>query len=365
MLLVTGAPAWAEGKNRPGFDKAHAGTWKPNAKRLGDFGTAIAKRYSGNFDPDGALGQPALPRVREFQLWAEPNLATYLTPQYKGKKRTSGDLYRKMLRGFYKGIKRAPGKATVVTGGTAPYGDLDPGGTRTQPVAFWRDVLCLKGQRALEPQKCKPAKFDVLAHHPINVGAPSRHALSPDDASTPDIGRIRRVLDKARKTNRVEPGGPKPIYATEIWWDSKPPDPDGVPERKHANYLADSFYLLWKQHVRKVIWFQIRDQECTPTCGSTPQTGLFLRNGNPKLAADAFRFPFVAERRGKSSVFVWGLAPNGGDVAIQRKQGGNWHKVAEVHAGGNRVFAKKIRLRGNSQLRASAAGETSLYRKVK
>ena len=83
MLLVTGAPAWAEGKNRPGFDKAHAGTWKPNAKRLGDFGTAIAKRYSGNFDPDGALGQPALPRVREFQLWAEPNLATYLTPQYK------------------------------------------------------------------------------------------------------------------------------------------------------------------------------------------------------------------------------------------------------------------------------------------
>ena len=139
----------------------------------------------------------------------------------------------------------------------------------------------------------------MLAHHPINVGAPSRHALNHDDASTPDIGRIRRVLDKARQTNRVEPGGPKPIYATEIWWDSKPPDPDGVPERKHANYLADSFYLLWKQGVRKVIWFQIRDQECTPTCGATPQTGLFLAQRQPEARRRCVPVPVRRQAHGQ------------------------------------------------------------------
>ena len=365
MLLVTGAPAWAEGKNRPGFGEAHAGTWKPSPSKLRDFGRAIASRYSGNFDPDGPLGQPELPRVRNFQLWAEPNLAIYLTPQSKGGKPFAGDHFRKMLRGFYEGVHGAPGSAKVITGGTAPYGDPPPSNTRTQPVLFWREVLCLKGRQALEPVKCsKPAKFDVLSHHPINVGSPSRSAFNPDDASTPDIGRIRRVLDKAERTNRVEPGGKKPIWATEIWWDSKPPDPDGVPEQRHAQYLSESFYRLWKQGVERVIWFQIRDQACSPSCAGSPQTGLFLQNGNPKLAADAFAFPFVANAEKGKNVSVWGLAPDGGDVVIERKKNGNWDTVSHANAGGNRVFAKKFRLKGNASLRARADGETSLPRAV-
>lgn len=365
-FLVTGAPAWAEGRKRPSFEKAAAGTWKPSPSKLGDFARAIAKRYSGSFDPDGVLGAPKLPRVRDYQLWAEPNLATYLTPQYKKRRYVAPRHYRKMLRGFFDGINAVDRKNAVITGGTAPYGDFFRGGRRIPPVAFWREVLCLKGRRALNPTGCKkPAKFDVLAHHPINIGRPQRHAQNPDDASTPDIGRIKRVLRKAQRADTVLPGGKKKIWATEIWWDSKPPDPNGVPERKHAKYLADSFYLLWKQGVKRVVWFQIRDQDCGSNCAASPQTGLFLRNGTPKLAYDAFRFPFVAKARGKRTVYVWGLAPNGGKVIIERKRNGAWRKVAQTEAGGNRVFAKKFRLAGGAKLRARAGGDNSLARSVR
>ena len=261
-LLVTGAPLWAEGKNRPSdTSKARPGTWKPKPGELKKFAKAVAGRYSGSFDDPGDTAG-VLPRVRDFQLWAEPNLATYLTPQFRGKKPVGARHYRRMLRAFYKGVHSVSKRNRVVTGGTAPYGDV-PGNKagRTSPALFWREVLCLRGEK-LRKRRCqKPARFDVLAHHPINVGNPQRRALNADDVSTPDIGKLRRILGKAQRSGRALPRKPrKPIWATEIWWDSKPPDPNGVPERKHARWLAQSLYLLWQQRVERVVWFLIRDQ---------------------------------------------------------------------------------------------------------
>ena len=44
-----------------------------------------------------------------------------------------------------------------------------------------------------------------------------------------------------------------------------------------------------------------------------------------------------------------GLAPDGGDVVIERKKNGNWETVSHANAGGNRVFAKKFRLKGKAK----------------
>ena len=229
LLLVTGAPLWAEGKNRPSnTSKAPLGSWKPKPGELKKFAKAVARRYSGSFDDPGD-GAGVLPRVRDFQLWAEPNLSTYLNPQFRGRKPVGARHYRKMLRAFYAGIHSVSKRNRVVTGGTAPYGDI-PGNkaSRTAPALFWREVLCLKGQK-LRKRRCKkPAKFDVLAHHPINVGGPERRALNADDVSTPDIGKLREILRKAQRSGRALPRKPrKPIWATEIWWDSRPPRPEG------------------------------------------------------------------------------------------------------------------------------------------
>jgi hypothetical protein len=346
-IVVTQAPDWAEGRHRHG--NAPAGTWKPSPKKLKAFAKAIAKRYEG--------------QVRHFQLWAEPNLSTYLTPQWRHGHPIGPLHYRKMLNAFYAGVHSVDMHDEVLTGGTAPYGD--PGtGSRMQPAMFWRTLLCLKGHK-LATGKCpKPAHFDIAAHNPINVGKPTRHALNRDDISTPDIGKLKRILRRAQHTRRALPKGKKPIWATEIWWDSKPPDPNGIPSRRHARWLEEALYVLWKQGVKSVTWFQIRDQAPNPNYSSTFQTGLFLLNGSPKPAYRAFRFPFVGDRAGRHRVRLWGEAPGAGDVTVQRKRHGGWHTIKHLHAGPNRVFTGKAHLSGKVTLRVRSQGETSLAWKV-
>jgi hypothetical protein len=354
---VTNAPRWAEGNHRP--SRAPAGTWKPRPSALADFGHAIARRYSGHFR-DPTLPIKTLPHVRYYQLWAEANLSINLSPQWSHSHPVSPDHYRKMLNAFFGGVKGVQRGDQVVTSGLAPYGDHHPGGQRLPPVLFWRGLLCLKGN-ALRPGHCgSAAHFDVAAHNPINEGPPTQHAISPTDASTPDLGRIKRVIRKGLSTGGAKPKGKKPLWATEIWWDSKPPDPHGVPAAKQARWLEQSFYVLWRQGASKVVWFLIRDQAPNPSFSTTYQSGLFLRKGTPKPAYRAYRFPFVADRLSKGKVRVWGEAPHSGSVAVQRKSNGHWRTLKVLHAGSNRVFTAKIRLKGKSSLRARQGGEESL-----
>lgn len=355
-ILVAGAPPWAEGPNRPSLATAPAGSWRPDPGKLRQFAIAIATRYSGSFTDPAAPGLGPLPRVMDWQLWGEPNLSVYLTPQWNGHRPVAPIQYRAMLNAFYAGIKSVNPGDKVITGGTAPYGD-SPGGARMQPALFWRTLLCLKGQR-LRPTGCPdPAHFDIAAHNPIDEFRPTRGALNRDDISTPDLGRLKRILAKARSTGRSKPGGRKQLWATEIWWESNPPDPSGVPAGTQARWLEQSFYLLWKQGVQRVVWFEIVD---TPPQFVPYQTGLFLSDGTPKPAYSAYRFPFVADRLGKQTVRVWGMAPTPGGVQVQRKRGAGWHTVKRLSAGRDRVFVGKLGLRGAARLRARADGETSL-----
>ena len=82
MFNFTPAPSWAEGPDRPA--SAEAGTWKPSPSDLADFLRAVAARYSGDFDPDGAGPAPPLPAVQALQVWNEPNHDVFLNPQCQG-----------------------------------------------------------------------------------------------------------------------------------------------------------------------------------------------------------------------------------------------------------------------------------------
>jgi hypothetical protein len=356
-IIFTRAPRWAEGPGRPSFAVAPDGSWMPNAAHVGDFTRAIATRYSGQF-----MGLPA---VRHWQLWAEPNLGINLSPQFIGKREVGHEVYRPMLDSFYANLKAVSPQNQVITGGTAPYGGLTPASglafQRMQPLTFWRGLLCLqprkkgkkgrkkRGRRTatLAAAGCTPPRFDIAAHHPINVGAPTRHAINPDDASTPDIGKVRRVIRAAV--------GNKPIWGTEIWWNSNPPG-RGVPLKTQARYLSQSFYILWKQGVPVVVWFEIRDLQ--PVTGHPiPTSGIFFRDGRPKPAFQAFRFPFAVERLSRSRVRVWGMAPGPGPVSIETRRG---RRVKTLAAGGDRVFVGVIRFRRNARLRATQGSESSL-----
>ena len=66
--------------------------------------------------------------MRDWEAWNEPNLSTYLTPQWTASKHpASPGIYRTLLNAFYKGLKSVAPQDVVAGGTTAPFGD-PPGG---------------------------------------------------------------------------------------------------------------------------------------------------------------------------------------------------------------------------------------------
>ena len=384
MLTVSGAPDWAEGSGRP--STAVPGTWKPDPSSLASFMRAVAQRYSGGFDPDGPGSVPAIPAVQAVEVWNEPNLLEYLTPQYEGSTPVSPDHYRAMLNASYAAVKSVDPAMLVVTGGTAPYGGPSARGLRLRPVEFDRRLMCLrkvrpkpakpsrkKGKRRKRPARlvrdpgCGPrANFDILAHHPINTsGGPQLHAINPDDASSADVGRISRVLRAAERARTVSPGR-HPLWVTEIWWDSNPPDRAGSPLQRQARWLEQSLYLLWRAGASAAVNLFIRDQSAVSSDlldGSG--SGIYFTNEQAKPSSIAFRFPFVADRRNKKTLVVWGKAPAAGRLSIQRRARHRWVNARRLKVKRGAVFAVRLRLEGSQPLRGSVAGVRSLVWKQK
>lgn len=344
LVTINAAPQWAEGEGRP--ESAGFGTWRPDAAAFGRFARAIGARYSGQV--------PGIPRVRYWQIWNEPNLATYLTPQWV---RTGGrwvaaspGIFRALLNAGYAGLKAARSDNFVVTAGTAPYGDLVPGGRRIAPVAFLRGVLA------------KKTSLDAISHHPYGVGSPSRHALNEEDVAVPDIGKLTRVLRGAERAGRVKPG--RKVWVTEMSWDSRPPDPDGVAERTQADWLQEGLYVLWAQGVSVITWFQVTDQP-GPNYPATNQSGVFFVDGRPKLSATAFRFPFITRRRTSNSASIWGRAPAKGTVVVEVQRGAAWKRLWSTRISAGAVFTGHTAVTRGSRLRARIGTVTSLVWRVR
>jgi hypothetical protein len=364
-ILIRSAPTWAEGPDRP--SNATQGSWKPDPDALGEFATAVASRYSGDFG--------GLPRVRDYVAWNEPNLASFLTPTWGGKNGKRPDAvehYRKMLNSFYDAVHAVRDSNRVIGGGTAPYG-ADPGVEgRIRPLQFWRELLCLegKGSRKLRTEKCaEKVKLDIAAHHPINTsGGPRRSAIDRDDVSTPDVKHLIKVLRFAERKSTVLPKKRgRDLWANELWWESNPPDPArrNPSLRGQARFYVEAFYVLWSQGVSMVLPFQVRDEAFLGgTRRSTLQGGLYLVNGEPKPAAKGMRFPFVGDRANKRRVLLWGLAPDSGNVRIEIKKGKGFRTIERFRVRSGKVFTKRIKLKGKAVLRARLPDSRSMTWKV-
>ena len=328
LPLLFDAPRWAEGPNRP--PSAPPGTWLPDPHAFGQFAEAAARRYHS---------------IKYWQVWNEPNLWYYLSPQWSNAKgrliAVAPGHYRRMLNAAYAAIKRANANSRVVTAGTAPFGD-PPGGDRTFPVTFWR--LLLK----------RRTHFDIFAHHPYSVGGPRRQAQNPGDVSVPDLGRLTRIVRAAGRAGRALPRAGKPLWITEVSWDSSPPDPDGVPSTRHARWLTDALYLLWKQGAHAVLWSQLRDNPPTGGYPVTYQGGVLQLSGLAKLAARAFAFPVACERLAGRRLRVWGKAPRPGRLKIIQGR----RTIRRLTTKSARVFL--VTVKSASGVHARVPGHTSL-----
>ena len=365
MFTVVSAPDWAEGPNRPSEAQAPAGTWDPNPQAYGAFAQALATRYSGSY-PDPSNPAAALPRVRNYEGWNEPNLTSFLGPQWNGGKPNSPGLYLSLLNSLAAGVKAVHPDNRAIGPALAPFGD-PPGGARVRPLKFLREMFCLKGKKKPTSKKgCSKAarpSLDVLSYHLINItGPPPTHAANPDDATSGDLGRVTRVLRAAEKAGNVTPRGRHPLWVTEFAWYSNPPTEASFayPPPVQAQYIEQSLYMWWSEGAEVAMNFQIRDVPAGFD-SFTFGTGVFFQDGAPKPAFDAFRFPFVADRqRKKKKVLLWGKAPATGQLEIQRQAGGGWDPLKQLNVSDGAVFTTRLKIGGAATLRAIVGEDVSL-----
>ncbi len=136
IVSVYNTPAWAarNGQGPPAGTPINNNF--PKADAFGDFMGAVAARYSGTFQLDGA-DQP-LPETSHFEIWNEPNFRSFLGPQVDEGRLVAADAYAEMAKAAYPAIKRANPEAIVIVGVGGPRGASGEGATGARP---WLQAL--------------------------------------------------------------------------------------------------------------------------------------------------------------------------------------------------------------------------------
>ena len=338
LVLVEGVPSWAQRCEAPAVVPNAA--CDPDPAALREFAKAAAAHYSGRVK--------GVPEVTYFQALNEPNLSLYFFPQLE----TNGNiispgLYRDLINAFYEGVKTVRPQALVVAAGLGPV--FVPKLT-VGPLTFTRMLLCMQGIQRPRPTKGNcggPVHFDIFAIQPYTTGGPN-HQGGPNDVTIGDLPKLKALLEAADRAGRIDGLYQRtPLWVTEFSWDSKPPDPNGVPMKILVSWVSEALHNAWQAGVDHFFWFSLRDEatEGRPT-SQTLESGLYFRG--PSLEADqpkpilaAFRFPFVAHPGARLE--VWGRTPSsrGGKVRIQVREEG-WRTIATVRAAKTGIFEASI-----------------------
>ncbi len=366
LLQIYYAPTWA---NRCESDPKYAGTsppCDPDPDKMADFGYAAAKRFDGS--------TPGLPRVRYWQPQNEPNLAVFFGPQFNGNgKPVSPGIYRTLLNKYYTAVKSVHRTNKVLSAGLAPNGNK----SAVAPLDFARRLLCMKGRA--KPKKTAAnctVKLDIFDMHPYTSGGPTNKAYGADNIQLAQLGKLKRLLLAADKAGRIKGDSNRtPLWVTEMSWDSRGPDPGGVPMNILKRWTSEAMFRSYQAGIRVFMWYSLRDQDPGGKPWSqSAQSGLFFRGNTiqadrAKPIRQAFRFPFVAFTRGKGKkkgMTIWGrtATSKGGWVSIERKKGGKWQRLTRVKANGNGLFKRFVRIRKGSNragmVRATFRRESSL-----
>lgn len=352
IFTVVNTPRWARVNACP---SEVACTPKP--ADYADFAKAAASRYSGSFDPGD--GDGVLPRVRFWQSWGEPNLYLFYKPIFKSNGAPSSPYtYRVLLNTFYDAVHSVHHDNFVIGGGLAPNAVPRKA---IAPLAFTRMALCMTGNyRNPKPRGgCNyKVKADAWAVHPYTTGAPTHFPSKPDNMSVAALPRMVKLLRAANRSNRlISKSGKTQLWVTEFSWDSKPPDPGGLPSRLQTRWVAQAMYMMYRSGVQMMSWFGLRDQarNTGQKWSDTFESGLYLR-GNT-IASDkakpvlrAFRFPFYAQLAGRNGISFWGRTPTNQaakvDIYARPRVRGAFSRIGTVQANVNGIFTGLIRKRG-------------------
>ncbi|MFI4944636.1 MAG: DUF5722 domain-containing protein [Burkholderiales bacterium] len=267
LFSIYGTPAWANGG---------AGLNVPPRAiaDLNNFAYAAAKRYSGLYP---ASDGRALPAVKLWMAWNEPNLPIGLKQQYRkvgGRWVMQSPIdYTKICNAIYGGVHRTLIRGErVACGATAPRGNNSPTSARPtiSPLAFMR-ALKTAGLR----------KFDAYAHHPY-YGRKTETPTSKPSATAVTMGNINTLIAQLTLL-----WGNKRLWITEYGYQTNPPDRAfGVSYAQQAAYMKQAYAIARKNpRIDMMLWFLLRDE---PRLGGW-QSGLLTRTGQKKPAFNVFR----------------------------------------------------------------------------
>ena len=235
IVSVYHSPPWTTG-GRFEPEGGRFNTLAPDAADFGDFMAALAARYSGEF---ASPGGEALPEVRHFEIWNEPNLSGFLRPQFENGQPASLDAYADMTKAAYPAIKEANPDAQVIAGVGGPRGSTSETGIGA--------IDWLQGLRE------RDIPLDAYSQHIY----PSAGPLVPTDA-LPSWSSIGRFLDEL---DGFTPG--LPLYITEAGYTTAatPYRDTKVTEEEQAEYLTQIYSLpqLRTERVKAVVWFNLQD----------------------------------------------------------------------------------------------------------
>lgn len=339
LVQLYGAPDWAQ--RCTSTNLTYSAPCNPDPQAFANFAKAAARRYNGSFQ--------GLPRVRFWEAQNEPNLSLFFNPQFERGKPVSPALYRLLINAFYTAVKSVDRSNVVIAAGLGPVGI--PGFT-VAPLRFARLLLCMRGRRDPRPTPggCGGGvHFDVFDMHPYTTGGPTHVPRGVDDVALGNLSELRELLAAADRAGRIHGSFRRtPLWVTEFGWDSKPPDPGGLPIPILTRWASEAFYRAWEAGVSHFFWFELRDWPLKHTYAQSVQSGLYfsgptLAEDRPKKVLYAFRFPFVAfpEDRG---FFFWGRTPTstGGRVVIQVRDLNGWRTVAVARTDRSGIFTGEV-----------------------
>jgi hypothetical protein len=257
IVAVYGTPGWAA---RGGRVTAFPNPVAPaRAADYADFMAAAAARYRGTYVPAGAAAP--LPAVTLWEIWNEPNLSVFLTPQRAGGRPASPGIYIGLVRAAHPAIKAANPAARVLVGSTGP---TDTTGAASVGTTAWLEAL----RRARPP-------MDAYSQHIYPKAAPTQRTKAvPAWATLPAL---------LAKVNRIRRG--MPVYITEAGYTTGTTRyrKVKVTRAQQAAYLRQVVNLpvTRRPQVKAIIWFNLQDNVNWPG-------GLLDVAGNRKPAWGVF-----------------------------------------------------------------------------
>lgn len=349
LLSPTGAvPDWASECSTRQIRATDRNVCRPDPDQFGSFVQALGRHFSGDL------------AVRQWSLWNEPNLESWLSPQFarvRGRRINLGAvLYRDLAEAGITGLKASGhGGDRILLGETAPTGQLTHGNAAA-PGRFVSRLLCLDddgrpldGGEAARYDCRHPHRLAVsdFAHHPYTQGGFRPATASVRNAGEITLGyiaRLERILARAERYRRL-PRGMR-IWNTEFGFQTDPPDPNGMSPARQATALNQAEYLSWlDRHLRSFAQYNLADDADTAAFN----TGLIfndqVQGGARKPAYDAFRTPIYVSRASRRSVLVWGAARPAGagtKVAIQSDEGAGFATVSTVTTGRQGYFRVRL-----------------------